>query len=149
MGSYNRRGYLMIVDFGKLRNLLSPLLTALGLSSVATDGTLTGDGTTGSPLSVVGAGGITVVTTASGATAFSAGASDNIIRFDTSVNDQVFNLPSAATPREFKVKKIAEANTVTLDPSGAELIEGAATFDFVNNLEAFTIVSNGVSWDVF
>lgn len=139
----------MWIDLSNLKSLLSTLGTAIGLSSVSVDGTLTGDGTPGAPLSVVGSGGITVVTTGSGDTAFSAGASDNIIRFDTSVNEQTFNLPPAATPREFKVKKISAANKVILDPSGAELIDGAATFEFVNNLEGYTIVSNGVSWDIF
>ena len=139
----------MFIRLGGLKSLLSALVSASGLSFVSTDASLTGDGTPGSPLSVVGGGGITIVTTIPGDTAFSAGASDNIIRFDTSVNEQTFNLPLAATPREFKVKKLFAANKVILDPSGAELINGGATFEFVNNQESYTIISNGTSWDVY
>lgn len=134
----------MFVALKKLKSLLSLGGSGGGLASVATDATLTGDGTVGDPLSVVGGGGLAVVSTS--ATSFSPGSGDDVIKCDTTANDVEIDLPPAATTRQISIKKMATANKVRLNPSGAELIEGAAEFDFFDRNEAFTIVSDGTGW---
>lgn len=134
----------MFLALKKLKSLLSLAGTGGGLSSVATDATLTGDGSIGDPLSVVGGGGVAVVSTS--ATSFSPGSGDDVIKCDTAANDVEIDLPLAATTRLIFIKKMATANKVRLNPSGAELIEGAAIFDFFDKNEAFTIVADGTGW---
>lgn len=59
------------------------------------------------------------------------------------------NLPTAVgiTGRVYVVKKIdASANTVTIDPAGAELIDGAATRVLSTRWESVAFQSNGTSW---
>lgn len=63
------------------------------------------------------------------------------------------SLPSAVgiEGREYIVKKISATGggrTVTIDPNGAELIDGAATFDLVSQYEAISFVSDGTGWNI-
>lgn len=134
----------MFIATKKVRSLLSIPAFTSGIDAVATDATLSGDGTVGAPLSVVGGGGITIVTTT--ATAFSPGATDDIIKADSTSNNIVINLPAAAVVRQIVIKKMASANVVTLDPSGAELIDGLSTEDLLSLNEVTTIVSDGTGW---
>lgn len=63
----------------------------------------------------------------------------------------VINLPAAATStgRIANIKKIdASANAVTIDPNGAELIDGAATIATTTQWDNYTIQSNGIAWYV-
>lgn len=47
----------------------------------------------------------------------------------------------------YRIKKIdADANTVTIDPNGAELIDGGATAVLTVQWESITIQSNGTAW---
>lgn len=134
----------MFINLQKIKNLLSIPGTGGGITSVASDATLTGDGTIGDPLSVVGGGGLAVVTTS--AISFSPASGDDVIKCDTAANDVEVDLPLAATPRQIAVKKMATANKVRLNPSGAELIEGVSEFDFFDRNESYTIVSDGTGW---
>jgi hypothetical protein len=61
------------------------------------------------------------------------------------------NLPAAAsaTGLIFNIKKIdASANAVTVDPSGAETIDGAATLALTAQWQSTKIQSNGTAWFV-
>jgi hypothetical protein len=76
-------------------------------------------------------------------------ATDDVVLFDVSAASRVASLPPAASNNgaQFTVKKIdASTNTVTLDPNGAELVEGAATLVLTEQWEAATVVCNGVGW---
>lgn len=61
------------------------------------------------------------------------------------------NLPAAASHsgRRYEIKKTdSSANTVTIDGSGAETIDGAATYVLNTQYQSVTIVSDGTSWFV-
>ena len=61
------------------------------------------------------------------------------------------SLPAAAsyTGRMFVIKKVdSSANLVTIDPNGAETIDGASTYDLNVQWEAIQVQSNGTSWFV-
>lgn len=63
------------------------------------------------------------------------------------------NLPAVTgiTGRVYSIKKVdPSVNVVTIDPSGAETIDGATTFPLAIQYESVTIVSNGsTGWDIF
>lgn len=61
----------------------------------------------------------------------------------------VVNLPAAASAagQVFNIKKIdSSANTVTIDPNGAETIDGAATSVLTAQYQSLQIQSNGSAW---
>jgi len=70
---------------------------------------------------------------------------DSLHVLDTSSNDITDNLLAAAlwTGKTLNIKKTSSLNKVTINPDGSETIDGAATFDFFNNNESITIMSDG------
>lgn len=78
-------------------------------------------------------------------------ANDTTIRFNASSGALVLSLMPAASVAEriLMVKKVdATVNTVTIDPAGAETIDGSANFVLSNANDSIIIQSNGVSWDI-
>lgn len=74
---------------------------------------------------------------------------DCTIFADATAGAIIVNLPAAAgaSGQVYTVKKIdASANTVTIDPNGAELIDGAATKAIATQYNAFTFQSTGSQW---
>lgn len=70
---------------------------------------------------------------------------------DATGGARVVNLPSAAssTQRTYTIKKIdASVNTVTIDASGAETIDGALTHVLTTQYQSVRIQSNGTSWSI-
>ena len=68
---------------------------------------------------------------------------------DATGGARVLNLPTAASSihRTYIIKKIdASVNTVTIDGSGVETIDGAATVVLTAQWERITIQSNGTAW---
>jgi len=62
---------------------------------------------------------------------------------------RTISLPAAATVRRivYTIKKIdASANVVTIDPSGAETIDGVATQLLTTQWQALRIQSDGTGW---
>jgi len=95
----------------------------------------------------IGLGNIQTVTSAS----FTADETDAIILADATSNNITINLPavSGITRRHYVIKKTdATANTVTIDPNGAETIDGATTRVISTQNEAAWIVTNGTAWFV-
>jgi len=77
--------------------------------------------------------------------------SDSTIRCNAAAGAITVNLPAAASCAGLvlAVKKIdASANTVTVDPAGTEVIDGATTMGLSSQWQALEIQSNGTSWDV-
>lgn len=74
--------------------------------------------------------------------------SDFMILADPTSGNITVSLPTAASysGRVFCVRKyVAHANTVTIDPNGAELIDGAATLVVADN-SSVTFQSSGTAW---
>ena len=70
---------------------------------------------------------------------------------DATGGARVVNLPTAASARYrvYTIKKIdASVNTVTIDGSGAETIDGATTQVLTAQYQSVTIQSNGTSWSI-
>jgi len=81
--------------------------------------------------------------------AYSVAAGDTEIFVDASVAPVTVTLPAAAdnAGRTLTVKKIdASANAVTLDGTGAETIDGAATKSLATQYYALTVTCNGTTW---
>jgi hypothetical protein len=74
---------------------------------------------------------------------------DRTILSDASGGARVVNLPAAATAKNhvYTIKKIdSSVNTVTIDGSGAETIDGATTVVLAAQWERVTIQSDGTAW---
>jgi hypothetical protein len=72
---------------------------------------------------------------------------------DTTAGDVTINLPPVTLPahtpgRTFVFKKVLGANNVIIDGSGAETIDGIATFTLSTLQEAVTVQSDGTQWHV-
>lgn len=82
---------------------------------------------------------------------YTATTSDYTVRCNAAAGVMSVNLPAAASCAGslMAIKKIdATANAVTIDPAGAETIDGAATLAMSTQYGCTVIQSNGVSWDV-
>lgn len=70
--------------------------------------------------------------------------------FDATSGNLTVPLLSAATAGngfELTIKKTdASVNTVTIDPDGAETVDGAATIVILSQNDSYTLVSNGTNW---
>lgn len=76
---------------------------------------------------------------------------NSTVRVDATSGAITISLPSASSVSGFifNIKKIDNSvNTVTIDPSGSELIDGASTHVIINQYTSRTIQSNGSSWDI-
>lgn len=73
---------------------------------------------------------------------------DRVLKADASSAGVTVNLPSAApNPVVYTIVKVdATGNTVTIDPSGAQTINGAATRILSTQWESVTIRSDGANW---
>jgi hypothetical protein len=76
------------------------------------------------------------------------GLDDVVILCDTSLNSITINLPAAATAvnKMYTIKKINVLNIVTIDASGAELIDDLLTLVFATMYESYTIICDGAKW---
>lgn len=83
------------------------------------------------------------------ATPYAVLAADDVILVDATGGNIEVDLPPAGshTGRLLRVKKIdASINTVTIDPDGAELIDGAANLVLALQHEVAGFVSDGIEW---
>lgn len=74
---------------------------------------------------------------------------DDTILVDATGAARTVNLPAATnqTGKRYTVKKIdASANAVTVDPSGAETIDGAGTYALTVQYQSVTCQSDGTTW---
>lgn len=74
---------------------------------------------------------------------------DALILVDASAGPITLSLPAVASSanRRLTVKKIdASGNAVTLDPNGAETIDGAATQTITGQYDALAIACDGTAW---
>lgn len=76
---------------------------------------------------------------------------DFIITADTTSGSITINLPTAAggsnsLRKHYIIMKLVAANTLTLDGSGAETINGSATKAITNISEGVYLFSDGTNW---
>ena len=74
---------------------------------------------------------------------------DKIYLVDASSSNIIINLPPATTGFDKKIiiKKIdSSANTVTIDPDGAETIDGQSSYDLILQYDSITVTSDGTQW---
>lgn len=73
----------------------------------------------------------------------------DIIIWDATSGNKVLNLPAAATSVNYRIdikKTDSSVNTLTVDPNGAELIEGGTTAVLTTQYESISIVCDGTEW---
>jgi hypothetical protein len=73
----------------------------------------------------------------------------DIVLWDTTAGNKVIDLPTAAAGINFVIdvkKTDITANTITINPNGAETIEDAAEAVITDQYEAITTVSDGTEW---
>ena len=58
-------------------------------------------------------------------------------------NNQVITLPPASSVRTHNIKKIAQANTMSITPAGSDTIDGASVKDVFDKFESITVQSDG------
>lgn len=116
------------------------------LSVVATDSTLSGDGTSGNPLSVTGVAVNIVETTA---ITYNASITDGFIKADCTSNAITVNLPTAVgnDGSVLDIKKVdSTTNTVTVETNSTETIDGSDGIEIINQYDNYTILSDGSNW---
>lgn len=72
-----------------------------------------------------------------------------VIAVDTTAGNVTINLPTANVSRKgkvFMIKKISAANTLTIDPSGTQLIDGAETRAVTTQWVTNRIICDGTQW---
>lgn len=78
---------------------------------------------------------------------YSATTSDNTILANTTGGSITVNLPAAASATiPISIKKTASANSLIIDPAGAETIDGSATATITVQYVSLTLVSDGTNW---
>jgi hypothetical protein len=82
------------------------------------------------------------------ATTYAVALTDEFLRADATSNAVTLNLPpaSTATDKTYWVEAVNVANTITLDPDGAELINGAATKTIGTAGRLTVIYCDGTGW---
>lgn len=75
-------------------------------------------------------------------------ANDEVIKFDTTSGNVTASLPSAVGNKGkwFTAIKTVAANSLIIDPSGTELINGAATLTLTAQNSSVTFYSDGSNW---
>lgn len=82
---------------------------------------------------------------------YTATTSDSVILCDSSSGAFIISLPAALgnTGLKFFIKKTDSSfNTITMDPSGAELIDGFATTLISTQFESVEIICDGTGWKI-
>lgn len=103
----------------------------------------------GVPTSTLDVDGSLALPTSAISSTITADGTQHTLLVDATGASRTINLPAAAgvPGRIYVVKKIdSSANTVVVDPAGAELIDGAATKTLSAQWDSIKIQSDGVSW---
>lgn len=85
------------------------------------------------------------------ATTYTATLSDYIIDIDASGGAVEIDLPTAVgnSGKIYKIKAVDITSAATIDPNGAETIDGLSLYTFSKQYETLEIVSNGTNWGIY
>lgn len=74
--------------------------------------------------------------------------SDEVILINAGAVSVTLTLPAAAsaTGKKYTVKAVDVTNSATIEPAGAETLDGAGSYGFLGVNEAITIISDGANW---
>jgi hypothetical protein len=102
---------------------------------------------TTNPTSTLQLGGSVSYPVVSKSAAYTATATDYTILCTTGSSYSI-TLPAASgcPGRIYVIKKMSAANTLTIDPNGAETVDGAATLTVTTQYASYTIQSDGSNW---
>lgn len=77
-------------------------------------------------------------------------ASPTLVLVNTSSGNVTLTLPPASEVAGFRleVKKLTSPHTLTLDASGSETIDGAATLAWSTQYQSFALFSDGTAWHI-
>jgi len=76
-------------------------------------------------------------------------ANNEVISWDTTAGNKVVNFPAAASSSNFKIvvkKSDSSINKITVDPDGAELVDGSATDEILDQNVSTTYACDGTGW---
>lgn len=97
----------------------------------------------------------TQAATVSGPLTYTAALTDIYIRADATDNDVTITLPAASSAGSstgglwFEIKRIdGSANTVTVNTTSSQTIDGAMTYSLSSQYQTVRVISNGVDWDI-
>lgn len=91
--------------------------------------------------------GLTTGTVKLPAGTYSLAATNHVLLCNASAGAITLNLPAAAIGRQYVAKKIDDSvNTVTIDPAGSALIDGASTKVLSSEHETARMVCDGTDW---
>lgn len=145
---YSRADQTNWVDF-----TLTGWTTAVGYRKLSVtyndhNGTLSADiGDTVLDFAPAGTRAFSLTTITSAASPYTATTAQDVILANTVGGNITVNLPAAATATiPITIKKIDAANTLTLDPNGAETIDGSTTVAITVQYQSVTLVSDGTNW---
>jgi len=90
-----------------------------------------------------------IVPVAAKTTTYQALATDHLVTGDASFGDFTITLPAIAsveTGKQMSFKNVGVTGTVTIDGSGAETIDGAATQALGSQYKYLNVINSGAAW---
>lgn len=83
---------------------------------------------------------------------YNAVAADCVILMDASGGARTVNLPTAVgiAGKVYHVKKTdSSGNAVTIDPNGAQTVDGSGTYAITVQYQSISVISDGANWRIF
>jgi hypothetical protein len=74
----------------------------------------------------------------------------SLVLIDTTSGNVTLTLPDAQTVAGYRIdaKKLVAANSITIDTTGSDTIDGASSFSWSTRYQSFSIVNDGGTWHV-
>jgi hypothetical protein len=126
-----------------------PPPTGTGVLYGKSDGYVYWQNSSGDEYNLTGGSGIGLGQVIHTSTNYSIALSNATVIADASSASVTITLPTASSANEyvFTIKKRdVSANSVVVDASGAEVIDGSTTYSLLTQYEAITVQSDGIQW---
>lgn len=112
------------------------------------DGVYLHNGTSWVKISTVGGSSLTTHTIPAGSTTYTAGANSEDIILCQPSSSLTLTLPAASSnaSKIFRILKINVSNTITIDTTGSDVVNGKSSISLTELNESVTVVSDGSTW---